>query len=84
MMMSWAGASAKSRCARTEPQRNDADGDGDDDGDEDGDDDDGEDCDDDDFFSFSANTLEGSSIWKLACPVMPKLYGIQHAMHRPP
>jgi hypothetical protein len=67
-----------------EPQRNDADGNCDDDGDEDGDDDDGEDCDDDDFFSFSANTLEGSSIWKLACLVMPKPYGIQHAMHRLP
>ncbi len=30
MIMCWAGASAKSRCAGTEPQRNAADGDGDD------------------------------------------------------
>ncbi len=43
MMMCWAGASSKSRCAGMEPRRNDADGDGDDDGDDDGD----GDCDDD-------------------------------------
>ena len=38
MIMCWAGASAKSRCAGTEPQRID-DGDDDDDGDCNGDDD---------------------------------------------
>ncbi len=40
MMRCWVGASTKSRCAGTEPQRNDADGncdDGDDDGGDDGD-----------------------------------------------
>ena len=39
MMMCWAAASAKSRCAGMEPQRTDADGNCDDDGDDDGGDD---------------------------------------------
>ena len=43
MMICWAGASSKSRCAGMEPRRNDADGDGDDDGDDDGDGDDADD-----------------------------------------
>ena len=47
MMMCWAGASSKSRCAGMEPRRNDADGDGDDDGDDDGDGGDGDGDDDD-------------------------------------
>ena len=59
MMRCWVGASAKSRCAGMEPQRNDADGNCDDDGD----DDEGDDGEDSSFCAVKPSIIHHSLLY---------------------